>query len=473
MPSFGDLFSGESVFGQLLIWQVGGQVFGAVLTPPLTAAAQEVWAAAVDGSGGTVHLVTSPADLADQVTRGIRALADAASEATKSGINGPDFQNMVAAAGEPPGLEQVLEMFRRKIVPWEGVGDTTVSVENAIAKGRLYTYWSDALRQAYDTSQPGGGTPISPADAVEATLRGQAPQADMMEEASFSGLNAARFQILLDTAGNPPAPGELVELYRRGFIPLHGVGPTVLSFQQGIFEGDAKDKWEPLYEHLVDYLPPPRTITTLLSHGVITAAQATQYFQEAGLSPSLAAAYTASATSEKLAANKTLAISFVEKLYYDHLITNAVAAGMLADLGYTAAESAYILELQDFTRAASAYNSAITHVGSLYINHKLTKASAVKALQALDVPAGTSTHLFSSWDAEYVSNVKTLTASQIADVAKYEIKPLAWCIDKLGDLGYDAHDAWVLCSVASLGALPGEPAEGPSGGMAESTTEAG
>lgn len=471
MPSgLGDLFGegGEGGFGaQFLLWNVGSALVSGLLAPVIQGLSNVSWSAANPSESITgLYVPLSPADLASMVVKNILSESAAASEARLNGLTSNDFGLLVTNHGEPPGLEWALQAYRRKFIPLEAAAPADASVESAVRTSNLYDVWQPIVSQM-------ASNPISVADAVEATLRQQASQSDMETEAWASGIDSDRFQILLDTAGNPPSPGELVEFYRRSLIPMHGTGPTALTFQQGIYEGDAKDKWEPLYEKLIDYVPPPRTITTLLSHGVITSDQATQLFQENGLTAELAGIYAASATSEKLAANKVLAVGNVEKLYYDRLIDKPTAAGMLGQLGYTDADAAYILEIQDFTRASAAYNSAVSRVGTLYISHKLTRASAVAALQSLDVPADASTQLFSTWDTEYAANVKTLTPGQIADCYKYQIKDLSWCIDKLGDLGYDAHDAWVLCSVAGLGAAPSEPAEGRASGMAESTTEAG
>lgn len=465
MSSWEGFFGENSTASQFLLWSVASQIVGSILAPIVAAVEQGTWQLAVEGSGGAVRAAVAPADLADQVVRTILDSGTAETLATQSGVAPQDFARMVAGAGEPPGLDFMMQAYRRGYVPLGPTSPGTPSLLEGVATSRVYTYWSQVIEQMLSV-------PISPADAVEAVLRGQISQSDGETAAYANGVNASDFQILLDTAGNPPAPGELVELWRRGLIPAEGTGPDALTFQQGIYEGDAKDKWEPLYFKLTDYVPPPRTITTLLSHGAITEAQANAYFIQNGLSADLAAAYVTSATSEKLVSAKTLAESNVLKLYYDRLITSAEATPMLEQLGYTAADAAFLLELQDFTRAAAAYNSAVGRIGTLYTGRKITRASAVTALQSLDVPAATVTHLMSTWDAETAASIKTLTASEIADAYKYGVKAADWCITKLQDIGYDAHDAWVLISVANEAPAPNEPPDvGPSTGATPTDAE--
>ena len=446
MAGLGGLFGEGSIASQFLLWGVAYGIAEAVLAPVLTYIEQDAFEA--------LPIKTpSPADLADWVVRTIVPESTAQAEATRSGVSADWFDAMVKGAGEPPGLDFMMQAYRRGYIPLGPTEVGTPSLLEGVATSRVYTYWSDVIQSMLDV-------PLSPADAVEATIRGQIPASQGQSEAYASGVSAERFQILVDTAGNPPALGELIELVRRGIIPNSGTGPQVLSFQQGIYEGDNKDKWLTAYEALQDAIPPVRTVTTLLSHGALTDAEAQAYFVDNGISPDLAAAEVKSATAAKLVTAKALAESNVLKLYYDQLITAAQAGPMLEQLGYSTSDTAFLLELQDFTRAAAAYNSAVVRVGNLYTARKLTRASTVKALQDLDVPAATATHLLSVWDAETAASVKSLTPSEIADAYKYAVKPIDWCLTELEAIGYTPHDAWVLCSVAAQAPAPNEPAEG-------------
>ncbi len=443
------------------MFSVFQQLASSLLQPVLAGLAQLEWQGAVDVG---LHQVLSPEALADMVVKNIITQANGESVANASGITSADFDLLVKNDGEPPGLEQVLEWWRRGFVGFDDVGVETPSVERAIKTSRIYDYWTSVIQQA-------ALIPISVGDAVDAVQRGQIDQAAGEKYAYASGINPADFQVLLDTRGNPPSPGELVELYRRKLIPESGTGPGVTSFQQGIYEGDAKDKWWQLYFALTKYVPPPRTVTTLLSHGSITEQQAQAFFEDAGLDADTASAYVKSATAEKLVTQKQLAASQVEALYFDQLITAEQATPMLADLGYNDTDAKFILELQDFSRARAAYTSAVGRVGTLYVGRKITRGSAVEALGKLDVPAAAQTRLLQVWDAEVAANIKTLTAGQIADAWKYSIKPQAWCIAKLVDIGYTPHDAWVLISVAAQSAAGDEPADAPLSGDSVPTTE--
>lgn len=464
MAGLGDLFGAESTASQFLLWGVAYGFASALLGPNMLDIQQAAWRA--DPSQ-----TLSPADLADLVVKNIMTQDDAADQAQSSGLSTDKFANLVLGTGEPPGLEMVLEMARRQFIAWDYVDPTTPTVEGAVRTSHIYDEWYAAIRQMGDVSQPGGGTPISPSDAVEAALRNQRPLADMETEAGLSGLNPERFGILLDTSGNPPSPGELVEFARRQLIPLEGTGPNALTFQQGIYEGDSKDKWEPLYEKLLDYIPPPRSIATLQSHGVIDAATATALYAQNGLSPELAGIYAASAVATKVAANKAITEGNILKLYYDRLIDGPTATTMLGELGYDGPTSAYLLELQDFSRSAAVFNGAVTLVGRMYTSRKVTRTATIEALQQLDVPAGAITQYMGIWDTEIAANVRGLTEGQITAAFYYGIKDQAWCMAALEAIGYSPHDAWVILSARDHGPLPDEPPDVPGAGLGASTTE--
>lgn len=466
MAGIGDLFGQGKIGSEFLLWNVGSELTGALLGPLIQSIANDSWGTAIALSSGTLYVPLSPPDLARMVVRNIRTISDSSEYAALSGVRPTDFQDMVDAYGNPIGPDALARALFRGLIQAQGTGADSTSFEQGIAEGDTKNKWGPIV-QSLALEWP------SPDEVVNGIVRNQTTTIPLSQLYQMAGGDPQWLQLREDIRGNPPSPGELVEFVRRGLIQLHGTGSQALTFQQGIYEGDTKDKWEPLYEALVDYIPPPRTVTTLLSHDVITSAQATQLFQENGLSPALAGIYAASATSEKLATNKALTQGVVEKLYYDRLITADQASTFLTDLGFATEEITYLLEAQDFSRDAAAYTSAVSRVGSLYVGHKLSRAGAVDSLQKLDVPTDAVAQLLQTWDASRASNVRTLTPSEIGLAYAYGVKDGAWCISKLVELGYDQHDAWVLLGVENKGPAADvpEPAEGVAAGMEPSVTE--
>lgn len=420
----------------------------------------------------------SPQVLADMVVRNIRNQVDAVGEAEKSGILPADFADMVKSAGEPIGLEQALEAFRRGYIA-EGPDDPTQpSLITAVKTGRVYDYWEPIIKQLRFT-------PPSPADAVRAVLRNQIGEDEGVALAYFGGLGVdelvvpggqdagptkTAFDILVNSSGNPPSLTELLDLARRQIIPWGNLDPTQrnpdpaeISFAQGIYEGDSKDKWLPYYAKLGEYLPPPRTIITLLADGSLDQTLGRQLLAAQGLTPELAAIYLASSTATKVAKHKELALATVEDLYFAQMIDEATATSLIEPLGYDATETSFLIALVDMRRALAALNAAINRIGSYYTAHKLNATDAGAALARLGVPDSQATQLISTWDVTRTANVKLLTESQIVDAWSHQIMTQDEAMTELAALGYTPYDAWVVLSVKAKTPLPNQPPPGPAG----------
>jgi hypothetical protein len=470
VSSFDALLGAGGPAQQLLIYGVGYEIARALLGPLFTQIEYDI-------NNNSPITELSPAELADLVVRGVIANEpDAAARAQVYGLNAAKFEEMVELAGEPVALEQVLAMWRRGIVPFDaGIG--VASVAEAIRTSRIYTYWTEAIQNFQFT-------PIPPADAVNAVLRNQVDLATGIALAYFGGLGnttltvpagadttatTSAFNILLDSRGNPPSLGELLELAKRGDIPWGDLDPATktpnpdeISFAQGIYEGDSKDKWLPYYAMLQQYLPPPRTVTSLLRSGAITAAQATTYFEQAGLSPALADAYIASASSSKVASAKNLNETTVVQLYLDKLVDEPTASAQLVALGYTASEANLLLQSAGLRQTIADLNKNIGRVGTYYIAHKIDQATAQTMLASLGLPADQIAQYITGWSIDREANVKLLTPAQIADAWEYGIFTQDDAQASLEQDGYTPFDAWTILSIKAKAPQPNPPARGPA-----------
>lgn len=452
--NLGDLFGKESAFGQLLIWQVGAQVVGAVMAPGLAELQQ-----LVNETAQTT--VLTPDLLADLVVRNYLDQSSAEATAKRSGVSPSDFALMVASAGDAVDVTTLMEGFRRKLIPFSGASPDALSVEAGVREGRLSDKWLPLLEQL-------GTVPIGVADAVDAVVENQIAYADGESYAYQNGLDPAGFKILVDTRGNPPAPSELSEMVRRGIIPQDGTGPDVVSFQQGISEGATKDKWTKPLAGLQTVLVPEGRVTTLLRVGVIDKATAIGWYQLLGYDQAAAAAFAAEASAGKTTADKQLAKSDVLKLYADAAIDTATATALLGDLGYDAAEAAEILAIQDMHTATTITDSAVTRIRSYYIARKLDSTAVVNALNSLNVPAAQQSQLLAAWDIARTSNLKLLTEAQIADAWEYQIMDTVTAVTQLMGLGYNELDAWYVLSIKNKGPITSAP---PSAGPPTATSE--
>ena len=216
----GGIAGSGGVFEQLAIWGVLMQVVGHILAPIVQQIADETYP----------RLPSTPLSAeqaADLVLKGWMTQDEGWQEAATTGVNQQRFQQMVNDAGEPIALEQLLEAYRRQFIPWASASTGDNSVETGIKTSRVRDQWTSVIQQLATIIIPVG-------DAVSAVVKGQIDFATGQQIAYWNGLQASDFQILVNAAGNPPGPGELTTLARRGFIPVSGTGPQVLSFQQGI-----------------------------------------------------------------------------------------------------------------------------------------------------------------------------------------------------------------------------------------------
>jgi hypothetical protein len=433
---------------QMFVYQILGQIITGALAPLVQELSNLVWPIDPD-------VPLSAADLADMVMRAHIDLAAAQAMAKQTWISPDNLQLLIDNVGMPPAPTQLAEAYHRGFIPESGSGATVVSLEQGIRESRTSDKWIPVIKDLMVQVIPA-------AQAVQAWVRGQITPDEARKILLDNGFDAASAQIMFNTTGNPPSPTQLIELYRRGFIPMRGTGPDVTSVQQGIYEGDAKDKWEPLYEKLADYLPPPRTVTALERAGSITVAEAQTLYQQAGLSSSLAAAYSKNATAAKVAAAKQLAESVVLTLYESHQIDASQADQFLADLGYNATEAHYIESVYDLKREQTLLNQAISRIGTLFVSRKIDQATATTALQELQLPAPAITYHLQLWALEQSNTTRLLSESQIADSYKYGILDQETAQAELVALGYTPYDAWALLSVTMHAAQPNPPAKGPA-----------
>jgi hypothetical protein len=201
----------------------------------------------------------------------------------------------------------------------------------------------------------------------------------------------------------------------------------------------------------------------MVRSGALSPADALVLLKKEGLTDTLAQAYIVDATHTKATAQKQLSLTTVLGMYEAKSIDAAQATTFIENLGYTAAEAAAELAFADYTRAHKSVTAAVNRVGTAFIAKKITAQEASTALATLGVPADAATQYVQTWEVERTTNVRVLSEGQIATAFYYQIFSTdaatnqAAAITALEDIGYSAHDAWVLLSARAKGPLPNEP----------------
>lgn len=425
----GKLFGEGSAARQLLVWQVLAQAIGAILAPELELLTRE-------GNKVLPASPLTPAELADMVVRNILPHAAAASYATESGTSTDDFARMVQSAGSPPSPQELIAALRRGVIEHDGTGPDSTSFVQGIAEGRTYNKWRPVYEALADV-------PIGVADAVDAVVEGQISFDEGAHIAFLNGVSADNFKILYDTRGNPPAPGELLTLWKRGIIPLNGTGPDVISVEQGISEGATKNKWFKALTELAAYIIPPRSVVTMVRDGAMSDDDALVELAKSGLDAKQAAAYVAEGHHQKTATTRQLTVSTIVALYQDRLVDKAAAVQMLEAIRYSAEDAAFELDIADFKALEAKVRQAISKVHSLYVAHHITSEVASQTLSGLNVPQAGVNEMLEIWGLERDANVQQLTAGEIADAVYYQIIDLTTGVQRLVDLGWTQQDAQI------------------------------
>lgn len=155
----------------------------------------------------------SPADAALAQLRGDTTLKYAQEIANAAGLTDDDFNILLLNTGEPPGLMQLLEAYRRGFID-------KATLEIGIRQSRVRDEWIPVIEQLrYE--------PMPTADAIEAYIKGYITEADAKSYAQQNGLEPDDFDALSLSAGEPLSRDEMTRLWRYGFVTEQDVKNAV------------------------------------------------------------------------------------------------------------------------------------------------------------------------------------------------------------------------------------------------------
>lgn len=208
--------------------------------------------------------VLPAAEAAEAVLKGVWDRGRGVKEAHASGYEADRFDVMVATAGNPPGLEQLIEMLRRGVI-----GDD--EFRKGVRQGNTRTEWADELRALkYET--------LSAPAAVQAAVEGALPHDVARRKADLAGTTGDDFETLFAIAGNPPGLGEALELLRRGKL-------SEAEVRKVIAESNTKTKYADALLELRYQIPTTSQALQGEVEGQLSGAQARAAFARAGGNP--------------------------------------------------------------------------------------------------------------------------------------------------------------------------------------------
>lgn len=369
------------------------------------------------------NIVVSPADLADMVVRGIKTEQEGAAVALESGVQAPDFHDLTLLTGEPPGLQQLLEGYRRGFID-------QATLVKGIRESRYRNEWIPLLEKLRYS-------PISVADAVNAVVQNHLTSAQGESIAQQNGLEPGQFAILQETAGEPLSRTEMEELYNRGLV-------TQEEVNQALRESRVKDKYINLAFQLHRRIIPVFTLERAVKAGAVDHATAVSIAMESGYTKRDAEIIVAGGASDKLLTYKNRVVASIETAYEDNTVSRADASQLIEGLGFEKSEADFILTAAEFRRSARVVSQVSTAVRSKYISRHISRTQASGDLDAIGIPAQQRDYMLSLWDIELDANTRHLTEAQVVKAVKLELISPDDGMTRLTAMGYAADDAALL-----------------------------
>jgi hypothetical protein len=365
----------------------------------------------------------APADAALMHLKGIMSTAEGHEVAGIAGLTPGDFDKLVLATGEPPGLEQLLFAYRRGFID-------KPRLDKGIKQSRVRDEWSDVIERLRFT-------PASASDALRGVIQGHLSEAEGKQIAEWDGLRPEDWGWLVKTEGNPPGVEQMLHLWNRGKV-------TTQQVDEAIKESRLKNKYIGPVKHLAVTLPQGRQVVTMLSRGALSHKRAMEVLHDLGYEPDIAQALLDSAVSAQVGREKILASGQITELYHDHAITEAAAIKALKAIGYHEGNAKLILRITDLKRERALQTAALSPIRSAYVARHITEQQASGDIDKLGIPAKQRDYLLVLWSIERDSHRRTLTEAQVIAANVKGLFTDEVTLTRLEQLGYTREDARVL-----------------------------
>lgn len=379
---------------------------------------------------GTVNSIDA---LASMVVKGVLPFDDAWHEAQFLGMQRGRFDDLVKATGNPPGPMDLLTLWRRHHV-------TEHDVDVGMQQGHLKNDWIPFIKNLF-------WEPLTTNEAVQAAVEQHVGIDWARAEAAKSGTSPELFDILYETAGNPPGPQEMLDLWNRGDV-------DEATVDQALRESRLKNKYIDVLKKRARRLVPMRTITTLLHGGAVTDAHAVEMLQQLGFNQADAQAIVNASHFEKVAPDKTLTVTQIRDLYTSHMIGRDQAIADLAVLHFPENVAVQVLDLADREISRRDRTTTITKIRNAYLSRRIDRANASGDLDVIGVDAGQRDALLGLWDLELDNNVALLTVAEICRAGKLGLITADEVLARLSAHGYSDADTILVAQVHAGIPLP-------------------
>jgi hypothetical protein len=387
---------------------------------------------------GLRRQLLSPADLALAVLKAVLD-EDAAREYAKQlGYTDDDFTVMLGNTGEPPGIMELLEAYRREFID-------AARLKHGVLQSRLRPEWLDVIEKLRYS-------PMTTADAARAVVENYMSDDEGAVIAQQNGLLPEHWRFIVESWGRPLSHEQMMTLYHRGKVTLDEV-------HQAFRESDLKDKYIDQAVELGRTLIPDRLIVQAVEHGVMDKAVGLERLKERGYDPADAELLFALGVASRTTSHKTLSKGDILAMYADALMNREQAVKHLADIGYDQTDAGQMLDLADYKRKAALLKTTQRGIEASLKAHHISESQAVQALTTAGLDHAQAQTLVDEWLQQRGIVTRTLTEAQtIKAVADTIITPDDGRT-RLKALGYSETDIDIL--YMDKGIIPLKPAWTP------------
>ena len=368
----------------------------------------------------------SPADLALASLRGIITDADARVLALKTGLAADDFEVIVGNTGEPPGLMQLLEAYRRGFID-------QATLERGIRQSRVRDEWIPMVEKLRYS-------PMSVADAARAVVENYMPADQGAAIAQENGLQPDHWPLILESWGRPLAVGEMLTLMHRGQA-------TVDQVKQALRESDIKDKYIDQAVQLGRRLIPERQVVSMIDHSVINHDQGVALLKEWGYTDADATAMVNLGTAQHVGSHHTLSKGDTLAMYTDALINRQEATKYLVALGYTDALAGQMLDLADYKQKAALVKVTMRGIEAQLKAHQIDTSQATDDLIKAGLDHTQATVYVDEWVQSRKVATRTLTEAQVIKAVKDGVISVSDGRVRLEAYGLSAQDVDILFKI--------------------------
>jgi hypothetical protein len=433
-------FFGRTI-GDAASFAIGGSI-SRTIDPVLQQVENEAWLTAVAANA------TRPVEMGDAaeiVAEDVQQQAWGEHQAAMGGYGKAQFDAIVQAVLNAPGVSELLQLWRRGLI-------TQATFEHGLNKARMEARWTTPLEGLkaqlldlptlanaiqrglinapfdlpYDPTPGSGRIPAFPTVPIDATK-------------AAAGLGYSVEQLKLETglAGNPPGPEALYRALFRGAI-------NDADVQRGLVEGRARAEWAPAFEADSRQIPTASEFVENAIRGYSTLDDAIAGGARHGMS----------------AQDVTLIYQNAGRPLVPHQITTGLARGAkfnpipgeIHDPYEASAHEASVKpSYQELYIAAGKYSYP-----PLFQLNQLVKSNAIPAATAEDwaTKSGYAPEVIAAlstfWESEQTKSggtttkPKALTYSQIHASWRHNVFTDAQALSELEGIGYSAARAQTL-----------------------------